>query len=159
VPLARDKTNTSDITLLRGFNKLTEPGQAIGVFAGKQTEALGNLPEQISGELSRLLSDKGAVIAEPLRQKIVATAKKIHALQIDQHLQPRDEIRQKATNQGLPPDEVAPNRLTTYGSGGKAITQAKLKEYLADQRRKGHTRGQALLDLADNGYYVRGGPE
>ena len=109
------------------------------------------------GEISRLTTDKGATIAGPLREKMAATAKKLHALHIDQHLEFRDHLRAKAKAQGFPIDEVAPNRLTTSGSGGTAISQAKFKAYLAAH--PGVTRGQAILDLADNGYYVRGGPE
>ncbi len=161
VPMLKAATNTSDLFALRGFQKLSEAGQAIGVFGGKQTEALGNLAEQIRGEISRLSTDKGATIAPTLRAKMQATAKDFYAGQIDQHLQFRDEMRQKAKDRGVPPDEVAPNRLTTYGSGntGKVLTQAKFKEILAGEQAKGKTRGAVLLDLADKGYHVRGGPE
>ncbi len=159
VPLAKDKTNTSDRAILQAFVKLTDPGQVVGASFARETAGLGTLRQQAESELNRLFRDDKGTMAEDLRANFVKTAKKIHALQIDQHLQLRDEIRHKATNQGLPLDEVAPNRLTTYGSGGKAITQQKLKEYLAAH--PGVTRGQAILDLADGktSYYVRGGPE
>jgi hypothetical protein len=156
---SKDKTNTSDRALLQAFVKLTDPGQVVGASFAKETAGLGTLRQQAESELNRLFRDDKGTMADDLRSNFVKTAKRIHAIQIDQHLQFRDEMRQKATDRGVPADEVAPNRLTTYGSGGKVLTQAKFKEILAGEQAKGKTRGEVLLDLAQKGYHVRGGPE
>ncbi len=154
-------TNASDQVLIKAFQKVAEPGQAIGVAFAHDISGLGTLKEQIGSAYNTLLTDTGGTLEAGLRTKIVDAVRRTHAVQIDQHLQRRDETRQQARNQGLPPDEAAPNRLTTYGSGNrdKVLTQAQFQEILTHARSQGKTRGEVLLDLADKGYSVRGGPQ
>ncbi len=157
VPALKQETNTGDLVALRAFSKLSLPSQA--VRGAGSNAPLGNIMELVEGEITRLATDKGATIAAPLRKKLLETAKVLHAQQIDTHLQFRDQVRDEATKQLGPAAalEVAPNRITTYGSGGRAMSQETFTTYL--KAHPGLTRGQAVLDLAEKGFTVRGGPQ
>ncbi len=159
VPALAQKTNTGDLVALRAFSKLSLSGQAVRGAGG--TDSLGNIMEEVEGQIRRLATDSGATIAESLRKKLLASAKVLHAQQIETHLQFRDQVRAEATQQLGPAAalEVAPNRLTTLGSGGKSMSQATFDAYV--KAHPGLTRGQAVLDLASGtpSFYVRGGPQ
>jgi hypothetical protein len=166
VPALKQATNTGDLVALRAFSKLSLPSQA--VRGAGSNAPMGNILEQVEGEISRLVTDKGATIAPALRTKLLETAKVLHAQQIDTHLQFRDQIRTEASGQlgSGAALEVAPNRITTLGSSGKPMSQAAFDAYL--KAHPGVTRGRALLDLASGQdptgkatqiYYVRGGPQ
>ena len=160
VPALNQKTNVGDLVAMRTFQKLSLPGQA--VRGAGSNAALGNILEEVQGQIGRLVTDSGATIAPSLRKKMLDMAKVLHAQQIDTHLQFRDQIRTEASGQLGPAAalEVAPNRLTTLGSsGGKSMSQETFTAYL--KAHPDQTRGQALLDLASGtpSYTVRGGPQ
>lgn len=158
VPALKQETNTGDLVALRAFSKLSLPSQA--VRGAGSNAPLGNLMELVEGEITRLATDKGATIAGPLRKKLLETAKVLHAQQIDTHVQFRNQVRAETSAQLGPAAalEVAPNRITTLGSGsGKTMSQETFATYL--KAHPGVTTGRAVLDLADQGWTVRGGPQ
>jgi len=161
VPALKLGTNAGDQAALNAMRKLNLPDQAVRL-SGSPTP-IGNLSEVIKGELSRLFSQPGTTIAPELRKKFQELINVVHAQQIDTHIQFRNQIRAEATGQLGPAAalEVAPNRLTTLGSGNadKVLTQAQFQEILTHERTKGKTLGTVYLDLADKGYTVRGGPQ
>ena len=151
-------TNAADKVLIKAFEKIAEPGQALQQAFANDVAGLGNLREQIGSAYNKLLTDKEGVLERGLRNKIVDAVQRSHAIQIDQHLQFRDIMRKKATTYGVDALEVAPNRLSVYGTGKHRWTTAQFQELMHRPEMAGQSQGKVLLGLANEGIHVEGGP-
>lgn len=170
------KTGASDRVLVEGFTALIGDRGHAATPGAPAALGLGTLSEQAQGEISRLFSS-GTALTDPVRDEILAAAKKVHAGQIAEHKVMLKHMRNMATDlkvpnvervipdlsesapapAGSPTGQAAPGSTSTPRAtpGGRSISLDELRTLMTHPSARGKSRAQVIHELAGRGIRVR----